>query len=745
MISVSTFIFAFAVIAIALAYVSFTYHKIKAMPEAPSLNEYDQVKQTLERLAQEKEKHFIMPDKIEFQNISARMVKTAKAIREGSWTFMKEEYKIITIVVAILAIIYSCIIERLAGPMMVFGVIMGTCGCLLSMAGSISTNVRSAYVAFVTGLSNPTLRTMLMGGSISGICIAAFGGLGLMIVLAFHNSMDPLMLGGGLLVTFAGTRSVITRITSYALGCSIVAIFNRIGGGNFTKAADIGSDKVGKIDYDLEEDDSKNPCTIADNVGDNVNDVAGNGSDLNESAINSIAASIVTPLVTYLVTGLASREAVMAMINYCVILFFIGLLGTVVGVIFVLNHKPTKVAAHELDIMNYFTYGAIAIGGLILTFVIFHSIELPKEFRYGEMSIWYSSMFGNVCAILVALLTEYYTSGACKPTQRLAYDAKSGEAAVASGMFAIGLKSTLPIMATIGMAMVGCFYMGGGVGVAIGAVAVLASVAATVSADAFGPIADNAGGIAEMCKLPEFVRAITDEHDATGNTKAAVGKGAAIEGAAFAATSMLISFIYGYQAGTPVLNIANTIIFVGTMIGVATIAYFAAIIIQDTNDSSEKMAESARRQLKERPGILAGTEDPDHKELVKLATREAMKKMAFPALLAIVVSASAGCLFGPAFAAAVNAGMIIVAIMFAIFFGVSGGAADNAKKLIEAGFLGPEFGKHSDAHKASVCGDTIGDIFKDCDGPDMDVIVKISMTASNTMLPMFMSVQLFHI
>ena len=410
-----------------------------------------------------------------------------------------------------------------------------------------------------------------------------------------------------------------------------------------------------------------------------------------------------------------------------------------------LHHRPTKIAAHELDIVNYCTYGTIIIGGLIAAKTIFAGIVLPGDFRFGWVSAWASIIFGNLCAVLVAFITEYYTSGSYKPTQKLANDAKSKEAAVASGMLAIGFKACLPICVCIGLAIIGCYYMSGVVGISIGAVAVLASAAATVSADAFGPIADNAGGIAESCKLPAFVRIITDEHDSTGNTKAAVGKGAAIEGAGFATISMMLAVIHGYKAGAPVLNAVNTVAFVGILLGVAVVAFFSGMIIDDTNDSAEKMADRATEQLKKYPGILLGTQDPDHNDLIRLATKEALRKMTKPSLIAIVVPTIAGIVLGPEFAAAINFGMIIMAIPMAIFFGVAGGAADNAKKLIEAGFLGPEFGKHTDTHKASVCGDTIGDILKDCCGPDMDVISKIGITTTNTMLPMFMALQLIHI
>lgn len=737
MVSGFTFAFGFVVVAIALIFVAYNYSKIKAMPEVPTVMELKEAAKNMEAAGEKVGE--------DFWKIPERMSKMAKTIREGSWTFMKEEYKIIVIVVGIMTLFYTLIVERFAGLALAFGTLMGTCGCLLSMSASTHTNVRSALMAFLTKSSNKTLRVMARGGSISGICICAFGGLGLLILLFLQRQIDPLALGGGLVVVFPNTRAVITQITSYSLGCSIVAIFNRVGGGNFTKAADIGADKVGKIDYDLEEDDGKNPCTAADNVGDNVNDTAGNGSDLMESGVAAIVAGITTPVVTYLVTGLAPIETVRAMVDYCILLFFVGVLGTVIGVAFMLWHKETKVAAHELDIMNYCTYGAIVLGGLILAKVIFAGIELPGEFRYGWMSAWIASVLGNICAVLVALCTEYFTSGSYKPTQRLANDAKSGEAAVASEMIAIGMKACLPICLCIGAAIVGCYFLGGIVGVSIGAVSVLASAAATVSADAFGPIADNAGGIAESCKLPAFVRSITDEHDATGNTKAAVGKGAAIEGAAFATISLMMTTIHGYQTGTPVLNVANTVVFVGTMIGASVIAYFLAIIIHDTNDSAEKMAARAIEQFKKFPGILLGTQDPDHIDLIRLGTIEAMKKMAKPSLIAVVVPMIAGILLGPEFAVAVNFGMIIMAVPMAIFLGVAGGAADNAKKLIEVGFLGPEFAKHSDAHKASICGDTIGDIFKDCGGPDMDVVAKISTTTCNTMMPMFMSLQLIHI
>lgn len=736
MISNFTFVFAFTVIIIAFIFVAHNYRIIKKMPETPSDEELDAI---AKRMKESGEKITV-----DLKEVQKKMPKAAKTIRDGSWTFMKEEYKVIVPVVAIIAVLYTCFIEKLSGLTLAFGTLMGTCGCLLSMSASTLTNIRSTVVAMLSRSKNKTLRVMARGGSISGISILAFGGLGLMILLFLQRNMDPLAMGGGLLVTFDGTRSVITQIISYSLGCSIVAIFNRVGGGNFTKSADIGSDKVGKIDHNLEEDDSKNPCTAADNVGDNVNDVAGNGSDLNESAIASVVAGITTPILTYMTTKLVGAEVVNAIINYCILIFFIGLLGTVIGVAFMLNHKETKVAAHELDIMNYCTYGAIVIGGYIAGKILFANLILPNEFRFGWYSIWACIIIGNICAMLVAFFTEYFTSGAYKPTQKLAHDALSGEAAVASGMIAIGFKACLPICGCIGLAILGCYYTSGIVGISIGAVAVLASAAATVSADAFGPIADNAGGIAESCGLPPFVREITDEHDSTGNVKAAVGKGAAIEGAAFAAISLTITQIHGYQTGTPILNIANTVVFVGTLIGVTVICYFLSIIIHDTNDGSEKMAARAEEQFEKFPGILLGTQEPDHQDLIKLGTRDSMKKMLKPCLIPIAIPFVCGILLGGEFATSVNFGIILMAIPMAVFLGVSGGAADNAKKLIEAGFLGPEHGKHSEAHKASVCGDTIGDIFKDCGGPDMDVIAKISTTSCNTMLPMFMSLQLIH-
>lgn len=680
------------IIILALAYVFFSFRKVKSMKEG-----------------------------------NDEMVEMAGIIRSGANTFMKTEYKTIIIVILIVAAIFSLFIEKTAGITLILGALMSSAACVIGMKSATYANVRTCYKAQESKSIGETVKVALCGGSISGLSVQAFGMLGLVMILLIWG-IDHTSVGSGFILSLRCNASTM-RVTTYSLGCSLVAMFNRVAGGNYTKAADISSDILAKLRHDLPEDDSRVPNVIADFIGDNVNDIAGNCSDLLESFVATTAAGILIAT-TLFSNGKLNEASFSAASMYPVLLAGGGLLSCLLSLIIVQAKKMGDNPSKELNSATYLSAGLTMIIGLLSSYFIFGKVNLPSTFVIGWVSPWVSAVLGIASGVAIGMITEYYTSTDFKPTQTLASMATEGEAFVITKGDAIGSKSCLLPVLFIAISLFVSGKLCGTYGIAIASLGMLSFVGTTVSIDAFGPIADNAGGLAESCHLPHEVRIITDKLDAVGNTTAAIGKGFAIGSAAFATVSLIVAYVGSYSFGEPVLNFATFTVVAGGILGGALVEYFSAILTDNTIDSAKKMADDGDKLLS-LPGVLEGKVKPDYNTMIKTATEEALRKMLFPSILSLVIPIVGGFLFGVEFVGGLLVGATIVAIPRAIFMGNSGGAFDNAKKFIEEERL-PGHGKGSAAHKAAVTGDTVGDTRKDVVGVALDIFIKSMSTVANT-------------
>ena len=667
------------------------------------------------------------------------MVELAGIIRAGARTFMRAEYKRIIPAILVVGLLISLFIEKTCGLTFMLGATMSSLACIIGMRSATYANVRTAYTAAQTKDIGKTTQTALRGGSISGLSVPAFGLFGLVLICIITGGVKNDATGTGLIATTVCNPSVM-RFTTYSLGCSLVALFNRVAGGNYTKAADISADIVAKIRHDMPEDDSRMPNTVADFIGDNVNDIAGNCSDLLESFVATISACL---LIAGTIAGEygGSSELFNATAMFPIIIAGAGLLGSVISIAFALLHKATSNPSKELDITTYISAGIVIAGSFFASKVLFSELELYEVFRCGWASPWIASVLGIISGVAIGKITEYYTGTDYNPVKRLAKMATEGETFVVTKGDAIGSRSCLLPIGTICLALVISGILCGIYGIAIAALGMLSFVGTTVSIDAFGPIADNAGGIAESCHLGEDIRVITDKLDAVGNTTAAIGKGFAIGSAAFATVSLIFSYVGSYSSGMPDLNIAGYIVIAGAIFGAAIIEFFIAMLSDNTIDAAYKMADEGDRQLSI-PGVLEGTVKPDYEKVISMAANLALKKMIAPSLVALIVPVIGGFLFGVEFVGGLLIGATIVAIPRAIFMGNSGGAFDNAKKFIESGML-EGYGKGSAAHKAAVAGDTIGDTRKDVVGVALDIAIKLMSTVAVTLVPLFLAFHLF--
>ena len=669
------------------------------------------------------------------------MVEMAGIIRSGAGTFLKAEFKVIAIIGIIIALVFSLFVEATSGITFLMGGLMSSLVCIIGMKSATYANVRTANKARESLSIGETVKVALCGGSVSGIAVQAFGMFGLLLVLIIWG-IDADATGHGLIANMNCNPSIM-RVTTYSLGCSIVAMFNRVAGGNYTKAADISSDILAKIRHDMPEDDSRVPNVIADFIGDNVNDIAGNCSDLLESFVATIAASImiaVTLFVNDIVT--IPEETFTRMILFPVILAGVGLIGCLIGLTYASVRKMGNDPSRELNLATWISAGLTVILSLIASYVLFGNVELYSEMKAGWASPWISSILGIISGIAIGSITEYYTSDKYKPTQELAKMATEGEAFVITKGDAIGSRSALFPILIIGVALFVSGKISGTYGIAISALGMLSFVGATVSIDAFGPIADNAGGLAESCHLEHKVRVITDKLDSVGNTTAAMGKGFAIGSAAFATVSLIVAYVGNYTANgeEPVLNIASFIVVAGGLIGGALIEYFSAMLTDNTIESAKLMADEGDKMLSI-PGVLEGKVKPDYNKLISMAANQALKKMVVPSIMALCIPVIGGFVFGVQFVGGILVGATIVAIPRALFMGNSGGAFDNAKKYIESEAL-PGHGKGSAAHKAAVTGDTVGDTRKDVVGVALDIFIKSMSTVANTLASLFSTITL---
>ena len=696
------------IIILALIYVFFNYFRIKKMDEG-----------------------------------TADMSEMAKIIRDGASTFMKTEYKTISIVCVVVALVFSLFIEATSGITFLLGAVMSSCVCVLGMRSATYANVRTANKARTSLSIGETVKVALCGGSISGLAVQAFGMLGVVLVSLIFGGIKTDATGHGLLATLQ-CNPTIMRLSCYSLGCSLVAMFNRVAGGNYTKAADISADILGKIRHDLPEDDSRVPNTVADFIGDNVNDIAGNCSDLLESFVATIASSIMIAATLFASEGAAVSDATFqATTLFPVLLAAGGLLGCLLGLGYASIRKMGDNPSRELNLATWISAGLTLIIGLAISYVMFKDVPLYESFKLGWISPWVCAVLGIASGIAIGSITEYYTSTDFKPTQKLAETATDGEAFVITKGDAIGSRSVLLPVAVIVLALLISGITCGTYGIAIAALGMLAFVGATVSIDAFGPIADNAGGLAESCHLDPEVRVITDKLDSVGNTTAAIGKGFAIGSAAFATVSLITAYVGNYSSGAiPMLNFASFFVVAGGILGGALVEFFSAMLTDNTIDAARLMAHAGDKQLSQ-PGVLEGTVRPDYNALVEMAAKEALKRMLAPSVLALLIPIVGGIVFGPDFVGGILVGATICAIPRAIFMGNSGGAFDNAKKYIESGAL-EGHGKGSAAHKAAVTGDTVGDTRKDVVGVALDIFIKMMSTVANTLVGVFSHITLIH-
>ena len=687
-----------------------------------------------------------------------RMSEIAEAIRVGANAFITYEYKIIGIVVVIIAIIFAAIFSVQYGKFswepsvcFIIGVVMSASAGWVGMKIATYANVRVSNTARKTKNIGSTLKVALKGGSVMGLCVGGFALLGLFLVY--------IIFGYGLnMISISALRDgqhIFTQCLScYALGCSIVAMFNRVGGGIYTKAADMGADLVGKTEAHIPEDDPRNPATIADNVGDNVGDVAGLGSDLLESFVGAISSAIILAVSLFL-SNIANKLTVsdtllMKMMYFPLVFAAIGLIASCLGIAYVLIKKGSDSPHRDLNISTWSAAVITIIGGFVATYFMFKpetkAVLDVAGFKTGYTSPWIAASLGVISGVIIGAIAEYYTSYDYNPTKKIAESAKEGAALTITQGLAVGMKSCMLPLIILGITTYVSYAVSGMFGIAMAAVGMLSFVSATVSVDTYGPISDNAGGIAEMSELEPEVREITDKLDSVGNTTAAIGKGFAIGSASFAALSLMVSFLYAFQPeGSQLeLNFTNPLILAGALIGGALPFLFSGMLIEAVANAARKMVDEVRRQFKEIPGILEGKAKPDYKTCIEISSQGALKEMRMPAILSIIFPVISGFLFGPYFVGGLLIGATLSAIMLAIFTGNAGGAWDNAKKYIESGVFEGQ-GKGSPAHDAAVVGDTVGDPLKDTVGQSLDILIKIMSTVSLVAAVLFYNYNLLYL
>lgn len=618
-----------------------------------------------------------------------KMQKLSKAIQVGAKSFIIAEYRILFIVLALLAVF----LWKISSHSMAISFLMGS--IFSALAGyfglSISTRANSRTTYGATKSLKDALTISFNGGAVMGMTVVSLGLIGL----------------GGVFFLFDGNVEI---MSGYAMGASFAALFARVGGGIFTKAADIGADLVGKVEANIPEDDPRNPAVIADNVGDNVGDVAGMGADLYESYVGSIFSASVLGGIDYSVKG-------------SIFPFFVassGLILSILGIILVNlfikrsdNVEPQK----ALDFGTYITSFFQAIAVIVLSKIILGS------FKPALIAI-----LGMMVGILIGAVTEYYTSK--KPIDDLAKSAPSGPAPLIINGLALGMESTLLPVLFIGISIVLSFKLYGLYGISIAALGMLSTLGITLSIDAYGPIADNAGGIAQMAKLDPHVREITDKLDTVGNTTAAIGKGFAIGSAALTALALFASYTQEVNISVVDLNHAN--VFVALLAGAMLPFLFSSLVLKAVGKAANLMVEEVRRQFKEIVGLIDGKAEPNYGKCVKIATSGALKHMVLPSLIAIIAPILTYLVLGKEAVAGMLAGATVCGVMLAIFMANSGGAWDNAKKTIESGELG---GKGSLSHKASIVGDTVGDPLKDTAGPSINILIKLMSIVSIVLIP----------
>lgn len=624
-----------------------------------------------------------------------RMKEIAAFIHEGARAFLTAEYKILIVFVAVLFILIGVGIGNwVTAVCFLVGALFSTVAGYIGMNVATKANVRTAAAAKDSGM-NKALSIAFSGGAVMGMAVVGFGLFGAGVIYALTKNPD----------VFSG----------FSLGASSIALFARVGGGIYTKAADVGADLVGKVEAGIPEDDPRNPAVIADNVGDNVGDVAGMGADLFESYVGSLVSAITLGVVYAKESGAIFPLVIAAL----------GVLASVIGCFFVKgdeNSSPHKA-------LKYGSYSAaivVMIGSLILSKVFFNGF---KE----AIAI----IFGLIVGLLIGVITEVYTSGDYGFVKKIAQQSETGPATTVISGIAVGMQSTAVPIILIAIGIIGAYSFSGLYGIALAAVGMLSTTGITVAVDAYGPIADNAGGIAEMSGLPSEVRNITDKLDAVGNTTAAMGKGFAIGSAALTALALFVSYAQAVGLFESGINLLDYKVIVGMFVGGMLPFLFSAFTMDSVSKAAYKMIEEVRRQFKTIPGILEGKGKPDYTSCVAISTQAALKEMLLPGVMAVLAPLFIGVVLGPAALGGLLGGALVTGVMLAIFMSNSGGAWDNAKKYIEDGNHG---GKGSEAHRAAVVGDTVGDPFKDTSGPSINILIKLMTIVSLVFAPLFLSI-----
>jgi K(+)-stimulated pyrophosphate-energized sodium pump len=679
------------------------------------------------------------------------MQQIAAAIQEGARAFLVLEYSVIVKVVVLIAILLGIVVSPSSAIAFVFGALMSASAGWVGMNIATISNVRVSNEARNTRNLGKTLRVAFRGGSVMGLSVGGFALLGLAIVYLVFGVLLKQVAPENLTfhTNWLGISDIpfTMTISAYALGCSIIAMFNRVGGGIYTKAADMGADLVGKTEAGIPEDDPRNPATIADNVGDNVGDVAGLGSDLLESYVGALVSAMILAAYIYFSQGGIDASLVAKLIYFPLLVAAVGIISSMVGILYLLVKKVSSNPHKELNAATFVGAGLTIVSiGLVSYFVFTGEALHTIGFALGAFSPWVCAVLGIVSGIVIGQIAEYYTSYDFKPTQKIAASSAEGAALTITEGMSVGMISVIGPVIILGAAIIAANITAGLYGVAMASIGMLSFVTVTVSVDTYGPIADNAGGISEMAKLHPEVRGITDELDAVGNTTAAIGKGFAIGSATLAALSLFSSYLYA-QAGenavhgaAMILNMVNPLTLVGALVGGALPYLFSGILIRAVANAARKMVQEVRRQFKADPGIILGTSLPDYKTCISISSAGALSEMKSPALIAVLTPLFTGFLFGAEFVGGLLIGTTLSSVMLALYTANAGGAWDNGKKYVENGHFG---GKGSDAHKAAVVGDTVGDPLKDTVGPSLDILIKIMAIVSVITVSIFSKYNLF--
>ncbi len=637
-----------------------------------------------------------------------KMKEISASIHEGATAFLTSEYKILVIFVAVLFLAIGFGMNKnngwLKAVSFLVGAVFSTVAGYFGMQVATKANVRTANAAMKSGMPK-ALSIAFSGGAVMGLSVVGLGLLGISAIYIVCNKALKL------------DSAICTDILfGFSLGASSIALFARVGGGIYTKAADVGADLVGKVEAGIPEDDPRNPAVIADNVGDNVGDVAGMGADLFESYVGSIISAMTLGVATYV--GSASFKGAL----FPMLIAAIGILASIIGTFFVGGkvkdpHKALKNGTYVSSVL-----------------VLVASLLLSKYF-FGTLNTAFSIIAGLLVGVLIGIITEVYTSDAYRFVKHIAEQSETGSATNIISGIAVGMQSTMIPIILICIGILAAYRFSGLFGIALAAVGMLSTTGMTVAVDAYGPIADNAGGIAEMSGLDESVREITDKLDSVGNTTAAMGKGFAIGSAAL--TALALFFSYSNVVKLDTIDLLEYQVVIGLLLGAMLPFLFSSMTMSSVSKAAYEMIEEVRRQFREKKGILAGTEKPDYKTCVAISTKAALKEMLVPGIMSVLVPIAIGVLLGVKALGGLLAGALVSGVLLAIFMSNSGGAWDNAKKYIESGVHG---GKGSEAHKAAVVGDTVGDPFKDTSGPSINILIKLMTVVSLVFAPLFMAI-----